>query len=273
MQTSISSLVHPDSLRHPNEEEILYGSVSIAALAILLVGLISPFILLSLLLVLAVSVVLVWLQQSSYLATCVAVTATQFPDIHRAVQEAATRLGVAVPPLFIKQSPEFNAYAIGFLRKPSIVINSALAASLTGDELLHVLGHELTHIKYRHTHWTVITGSVSGIQVPVVSQVLSFVLLFWSRAAEYTSDRGGLLASRNVDAALRAMGKLAVGRELFDSLNLEAMLHQDDEQTKAYTPKVAELFQSHPFLLNRMRQLIKFAESPTYKISTQGLPT
>ena len=194
-----------------------------------------------------------------------AVTEKQFPEIHSVAIEAARRLCMPCPPVFIQYSPVINAYALGFMSSPTVVLHSALVEALSEDELIQVVGHEFSHIKCGHTFWTVITGGAGSIQVPVLSQLLGFLFLFWSRRAEYTCDRGGLLCSRSLASAYAAMGKLAVGKELYERLQLDEFLQQAAQVNANQFSKFAESFVTHPYLVKRFGQLKEFMGSATYE--------
>jgi tetratricopeptide (TPR) repeat protein len=58
----------------------------------------------------------------------------------------------------------------------------------------------------------------------------AYGLVEWSRKAELSADRAGLLVTQNREDALRALGKLAVGsRKIADQINLEDLLQQAEE--------------------------------------------
>ncbi|HZO14174.1 MAG TPA: M48 family metalloprotease, partial [Polyangiaceae bacterium] len=87
----------------------------------------------------------------------------------------------------------------------------------------------------------------------------------WSRRAEITCDRAGLLCSSDVDVSTRALAKLALGSvKLYEEFNLEAFLEQYEEGQEGIG-RVTEITASHPFLPKRVKALRKFAESKLYR--------
>lgn len=65
--------------------------------------------------------------------------------------------------IFVTQDPMINAYAFGFIKPYTIVLNSGSIRYLTHDELKTVVVHEMGHIKYGHTHAAIIvSGTVFG---------------------------------------------------------------------------------------------------------------
>src|SRR5262245_37169237 len=93
----------------------------------------------------------------------------------------------------------------------------------------------------------------------------SLALSGWSRRAEITCDRAGMLCSRSLDVSSRALAKLALGStKLYDELNMEAFLEQYEEG-KDGIGKFAEITASHPWLPKRVMALRTFAESAIYR--------
>jgi len=204
-------------------------------------------------------------QESKLLAGAVRVSEKQFPEIHRCVVRAAENLSFGKPPtVFVKASPELNAFAMGFLGRPSVILHSALVEAMSEDELTAILGHEFSHIKCDHTFWVALTGGGGNIQVPVLSQILNFVFLFWSRKAEFTCDRGALIASRNLAGTISALAKMSTGKELFGKLDLDHFLEQLEELEQDKAARFSHVFSTHPPLVKRIALLREYAESPEY---------
>ena len=66
-----------------------------------------------------------------YLGSAIRVDERQFPELHRALNDAASILDAAVvPELYVQADPFFNAMTIG-LDRPIIVVNSAWSTSST----------------------------------------------------------------------------------------------------------------------------------------------
>ena len=208
-------------------------------------------------------IVYVLYQQGAVKGSSVAVSPRNFPEVDGLAQSAAARLGIGKPDLFIKRSLELNAYAIGFLGSPCVVLHSGTVCAMTHapEELQFVIGHELTHIKCSHVLWQTVAARnpILG-RIPVLNYVLPLFFSWWSRQAEYTADRGGLIACNDLSASQRALARLVIGPELFDRLNIEEFVkqaHGGDVSTIA-----SELFSSHPLLAKRLLALEEFARSP-----------
>jgi len=202
-------------------------------------------------------------QQGAVKGSAVSVSPRSFPEVDALARSAAVRLGIGKPDLFIKHSHELNAYALGFIGSPCVVLHSGTVYALTKapKELQFVIGHEFAHIKCSHVLWQTVAARnpILG-RLPVLNYVLPLFFSWWSRQAEYTADRGGLIACKDLAASQRALARLVIGPELFDRLNLEEFVKQ--AQNGDLSTRASELFSSHPLLAKRLLALTEFAQSP-----------
>jgi len=101
--------------------------------------------------------------------------------------------------------------------------------------------------------------------LPWILQPALVALRTWSRRAEVTCDRAGMLVSKNQQAAERAITKLAVGsRKLYEEFNLDAFLEQHEEGSQGIG-RYMEGFATHPWLPKRVLAMRVFAESQLYR--------
>jgi Zn-dependent protease with chaperone function len=172
----------------------------------------------------------------AHLASGIRVDHRQFPAVHQRYAEAATALDVPeLPQLFVVQSPELNAQAIG-LDRPFIVLTSACVQQLDEDELRCLLGHELGHVGSGHavykTVMTLLTrwaASLGWLPVGAVAlRAIMAAMLEWWRRAELSADRAGLLAGQDPAASLRLLMKHAGGGDL-SQIDTAAFLEQAAE--------------------------------------------
>ena len=92
----------------------------------------------------------------------------------------------------------------------------------------------------------------------------------WSRRAEITCDRAGLLVVKDLDVSMKGLMKLALGsKKLYEELDLDAYLEQYEDGKKGIG-RLNELFASHPYVPKRVMALQAFAKSALYR-SAAGL--
>ncbi|MGE5556935.1 MAG: M48 family metallopeptidase [Caulobacteraceae bacterium] len=180
------------------------------------------------------------------------VTERSLPALYSIAVKAAKRLHMKAPDIFVLQDPRINAFALGLFRK-IIVFNTAMIESMSEEELLFVMGHELSHIRYG---WTV-PVKILGISIPL-PMVMS------SQQREYTCDRGGILASHDLDASILALSKLALGSKLASDVNIREVYVQNEKPGDKKTSGITSLLATHPPIRNRIMKLKAFYESEKY---------
>ena len=173
-RTPTGRLVTIADLRVPGETGSLVVGVALLVLVVMLL-LRATFGAIFLLMGLA----LVWIRvrQGQMVGQAVKVTEHQLPDVYAVACQAADRLCMPTPDVFVTQHPIINAYALGFVGRQSVVLHSATVEAMEPNELCSILGHEFTHIKCRHTRWLVLTNLKGSIRLPIISEVVGFVLL------------------------------------------------------------------------------------------------
>jgi Zn-dependent protease with chaperone function len=247
--------------RVPREKKVLYTSLGLIAFTLFIFLNIHPVIVM---IIIVVSIVLVKVRQGQLLGQSVKVSKDQLPEVYETAKLAAERLSMKIPDVFVRQDPVINAFALGFFGKKSVVLNSKTVESMTKQELLSILGHEFSHIRCGHTNWIVITSSVESVKIPIISDIMGFTLLIWSRMAEFTADRGGVLASRNLKSSVSALAKVAVGEALYKKLNLAKFIDQGKEVDTDLVSRLSVILSSHPYIVKRIVALENFFKSDIY---------
>jgi Zn-dependent protease with chaperone function len=208
----------------------------------------------------------VW--RAELLGHSVKVSERQFPRIQAIVKQCATTLDIAMPSVYIVNNPTLNAATYGTNDDSFIMVHSALIDHFTDEELLTVIGHECGHI---HNHHVVYLTALhyltrmAGVFVKWAVEPALMALRAWSRRAEITCDRAGMLCGKSEPTATRALTKLALGSQrLYDEFNIEAFIDQYQEG-KDGMGKYMEAFATHPWLPKRVLSMRTFAESSLYR--------
>ena len=166
--------------------------------------------------------------KAELLGHAVKVGPRQFPRVHKLAERCAETLGIATPTLYVVNNPHLNAATYGTNDDSFIMVHSALVDHLTDEELMSVIGHECGHI--HNSHVVYLTAMhylthMAGYFIRSIGLPALLALRAWSRRAEVTCDRAAALCSRDMDVALRALTKLALGsQKLYEDLNIEAFL-------------------------------------------------
>lgn len=208
----------------------------------------------------------------------VRVGGSQLPTIERLLERAAQALDVReLPALYVYQGGEANAFT-GGVEAPYIAMTSALIDTMTDEEVMAVLAHELAHMQSRHVHYKM-AARLLGLAAAELAKVtlgigglvmvpLQLALLSWDRCSELSADRGMLLAVREPTIALGVLMKLAGGslrmrRELSLDRFMEQALRarragEEDVMSRVFT-LLQTAWRSHPFPLWRAAELWRWA--------------
>ena len=163
--------------------------------------------------------------------------ASEFPEVHRTVEEFSEEMGIRKPRLMLGSMGVPNAFAVGRKGAGTVVVSDTLIELLEPDELRGVLAHELAHVKNRDVTMMLIGQSIAsmifiavfwllalaedGIVATIVAWVVSSVVnalimvfvLSISRYREYVADADAAEYTDDPEALARALGKIAyVGR-------------------------------------------------------------
>ncbi len=211
------------------------------------------------------------------LASSVRVSDNQFPKLHRIHKEACHLLDLEEPPeLFVSQSPFLNAGAVG-VERPFIVLNSSLVESLSEDEMICVLGHELGHCMSGHVLYKTLLAlllrfSTVAFSVPLGGASLLAVILAlkeWDRKSELSSDRAGLLTVQDPHTYYTLLMKLAGGSRVSEmDINEFFVQAAEYERAGSVVDSVHKLLnlagQSHPFPVLRLTELKTWVDNGAY---------
>lgn len=164
------------------------------------------------------------------------------PNFYGIVRELATRANIPMPKVYIMQAAQPNAFATGRSpRHAAVCASSSLLQMLDHDEIMGVMGHELTHVLNRDTLTMTIAATLAGalanlahmamwmgiprrqsndegrsinpialialmVLAPVAASLIQFAI---SRTREYAADRGGAALCGNPLALASALRKIS----------------------------------------------------------------
>lgn len=209
------------------------------------------------------------------------VSARQASRIHRLYLEAAGRLDVEPPPLFLVQSPLPNAYTAG-AGEPIIAVTTALVELLDERGLVGVLGHELTHVKLGHVMFRTLarliaTGALKLLNLAGLANLalgpIKILLFKWYQMSELSADRGELVASGSLATHVRTHMMLAGGTaKIADDLDIAAFVDQahaaealrDQDMFVSIMELFANQDRSHPLLVWRVHHALAWARTQAF---------
>lgn len=200
-------------------------------------------------------------------------TDQDLPRVYRAQQAAALALGLVSPPVYaVPAGSSVRAQALGTDDDCTIVVAADLLDELSDRELKALVGHELGHVQNNHVIYATALHYLQHSSVLFVRWIVQpavMTLQAWSRRAEITCDRAALIATRDLDATLSAMVKVALGPAKAAEIDVAEYLRELPKSQRG-VGKYAEIFHSHPYLPKRVQALELFADSQFYRKLTGG---
>lgn len=214
--------------------------------------------------------------RSTLMASSVRIGPDQLPQAHADHVAAYARLDLKpLPELFVTQFPVTNAAAVG-AGKPFVIVNSAALNLFDEDELRTVLGHEAGHVLAEHVMYRTALmmllslssmtplGMLAGL--PLIAVRLA--LLEWFRAAELSADRAATLVTRDPMSTCKTLMVMGSGVPSAQ-MNLDTFIRQgteyrDVEGWDKLARMRGELFQTHPYAVKRVHELMKWVQSGEY---------
>jgi Zn-dependent protease with chaperone function len=173
----------------------------------------------------------------------------QFPDIYAVKEDFVRKLGLKRDPEIYLMSGNgvLNAFAASTFGYDFVVIHSELFSNTYEKNkyaLAFIIGHELGHLRLGHTRLWYQLSTAYVDRVPLLGK-------FLSRAREYSCDRHGAYLAPQGEEGLVL---LAAGRYVYKDVDVEELLEQA-RRFRGFWPTVAQLPQSHPFAVRRIRAL------------------
>lgn len=207
----------------------------------------------------------------------------QYPTLYRMLQESCKVLDMPEPELYVSSNPFPNAFA-GGVERPYITLRSGIIDNLTDEQMYHVIGHELGHIKAEHVLYFNVGAVLFAIlemlgrrtlgTTDIASYALVLAFYEWSRQAEFSADRAGLLVTQSLDVSVDAMIALTAGPNRFaheasrEAFMDQARAYQDadtlDNIGKAILFMLYGKYFTHPMPVHRVQELERWVLSGGY---------
>ncbi|MGI8840454.1 MAG: M48 family metallopeptidase [Caulobacteraceae bacterium] len=232
------------------------------------------------------------------------------PEFYNLLENLCISRGMKTPTPRVIETAALNAFASGVNEgRFSVTVTRGLLQSLDRDELEAVLAHELTHVINRDVRTMVIASIFAGIItllcqivfrsiwwsgggrgrgrgagvfwlvaicVAAIGYVLAIVIrMAISRRREYVADAGSVELTKNPDAMISALQKVAGHTHLDAPQSMRAMFLEEDDEG------ISGLFATHPPVAKRIAALqhyaggriVEAAGSPAVSLAPSRAPT
>ncbi len=232
------------------------------------------------------------------------VTRKEEPELYNLLENLSIAAGIPAPRLEIIETHARNAFASGIDQNSyTVTVTRGLMQSLTKDEIEAVLAHELMHIMNKDVRLLIITiiftGMIGFAAQMVWSQIrygfifsgnrrnkgggvlimIALAVILWlgymitlctrfaiSRKREYMADAGAVQLTKNPQAMMRALQRIA-GRDVIPETTGDiAMMCIENHK-----PFIG-LFATHPPIAKRIEALSQVTRTPIPSISIPPAP-
>lgn len=232
------------------------------------------------------------------------VTREQEPELYNLLENLSITAGIITPRLEIIETHARNAFASGIDQKTfTVTVTRGLMNSLTKEELEGVLAHELTHILNRDVRLLIITiiftGMIGFAAQLIWSQIrygyifsgrsrekgagiiiiLAIAAVLWigymatlfmrfaiSRKREYMADAGAIQLTKNPEAMMSALQRIAGRDHIPETTGDIAMMCVENHKP------FMGLFATHPPIEKRIRMLAETTGTSIPQLSTPPAP-
>lgn len=210
--------------------------------------------------------------------------------LDRVVDDCATILGVPKPVTVVRNDPYTRAYLVAVGDKTHLVLTSSLLNLYENqaDQLRFIVGRELGRVKTEQLELRRVTygllvllQSIDDQSIPETAKAALMTygigrFLTWSREAEISADRAGLLCCGSCETAYAAMLKLLHGLKEDSAwrdptgpgFDAEKIIDQFEKWEKATIISTLNYFRKQsphtPFLVERLAALKQFVDSGQY---------
>ena len=211
------------------------------------------------------------------------VTPSSFPALFDILQDVCSTVNIRrLPKLYVEWNDSVNGFTVGD-EEPVIVITSGSVDRLTDDELRFLIGHEMGHIKSRHTRYHMMADSISKLGEiageltlgigKLLSTPVQIALYRWYRTSELTADRLGLLSCQSLKTAASVFVKMAGlpqkhnNNPCVDDFLLQAKEFEqiDMDQVNRWIKFATHAMHTHPWTVLRAAELKRWIDSGQYE--------
>lgn len=94
----------------------------------------------------------------------------------------------------------------------------------------------------------------------ILAPIMQIIFNVWSVKTEHTADQAGLIACKDINSASISLLKLAGGSTIEKEVDITKITSSREEKGENLSDMI-EYIGTHPFIENRIRQLINFSSS------------
>ena len=189
------------------------------------------------------------------------------PDLYGIVAELTSKASLPMPKVYIMENDTPNAFATG--RNPehaAVAVTTGILKMLSKEELMGVIGHELSHVKNRDILVSTVAATLAGA-IAMLSRMAQFGAMFGGGRSNEEGGRGGNILVVLIVSIFASMAAMLIqmaisrsreymadegGAHLAHPLSLAKALGKLDMASKRI-PMKANPSTAHMFIVNPLK--------------------
>ncbi|MCJ7642108.1 MAG: zinc metalloprotease HtpX [Desulfobacterales bacterium] len=189
------------------------------------------------------------------------------PELYGIVAELTSKASLPMPKVYIMENDTPNAFATG--RNPehaAVAVTTGILKMLSKEELMGVIGHELSHVKNRDILVSTVAATLAGA-IAMLSRMAQFGAMFGGGRSNEEGGRGGNILVVLIVSIFASMAAMLIqmaisrsreyladegGAHLAHPLSLAKALGKLDMASKRI-PMKANPSTAHMFIVNPLK--------------------
>ena len=208
----------------------------------------------------------------SIVASGIEINDHNYPELNKLVNECVDTLNIHRPYIIISSALSgLNAITFGSDDEPYIALSPLVVQTMNPTQLKFVIGHECGHVAMGHMvyHTVISIASVFASALPIIGPVINTVgtlpLMAWSRRAEISADRAGLLCCGDLEVAQRTLIQTGMPFMNASQIDISEYVANSERFLKdGVLRKISEFDDAHPIIPKRIKALEAFVNSEKY---------
>jgi len=249
-----------EAARRPSDMLIFILTLAaLLAIFILVAVLSNPIIIWIVLGLLALSLLLVRLDQTWFINNAVKLDGSPYTYIDDVIREVSANLGVSNVSVFTIRDTKEPIMVIGHFNRYGVVFDAEFMEVLDQDEARAIIAREIAQIKYKSAELNAFIIPLSEkLKLLGLGAFIKFTFGFWSRRAEETSNRLALLYVRDPHLLIKALIKSKIGKQFTELFDENILLAQGQNQ-HTILQKLSEVLNSESSLLAQTKEILEYA--------------
>lgn len=259
-----------EEARRPSDMLVFVVTLAILLAIFILVAVLStPVIVWIVIGLLALSLLLVRLDQTWFLNNAVKLDGSPYTYIDDVIREVSGNLGVKNVSVFTIRDTKEPIMVIGHFNRYGVIIDAEFMEVLGQDEARAIIAREIAQIKFKSAELSAFIEPLSEkLKLLGLGAFIKFLFGFWARRTEETANRLALLYVRDPHLLIKALIKSKIGKQFTELFDENTMLAQGQNQ-QTILQKLSEVLNSESSLLAQTKEILEYAHEQGIQNSPQ----